>query len=327
VQDSIFPGFDPVQVLYSRQYLSEMFRALATALVAAPILVVSGVSGSAGAADSDCAGLYPEASWTQISDGAVSIEGSEIPTGIADRFRGEAALIEGWVTEEIGPVSMTVCLVGEDSAFDRDRYLVGSQQFHVVTNLDDGLFAMETTGAVGLVAPALAFGMSQQALFQNNGGPFPQPIGDVISQWYRARVLQRLPYYHRSQLGANWFESESLFDWTVGEQTIERSWDPERNGSSIGDFVDFVVANHGNEVLLETDGAAWSEIEGQWRTALRVELTGRTTPTTGWIAGAAFVIGVVVLTIFFAGMGIYRKHKKVRRDETAPPIAGFFADS
>jgi hypothetical protein len=308
-------------------YLSTMFRALSAILIAASMVLVSGFTSNGIAADASCASLYPEAPWTQITTGPVSIEGSEISPGIAQRFTGEAALIEGLITEEIGPVSMTVCLVGEDSVFDRDRYQVGSQQFHVVTNLQDGLFAMDTRGQVGLFAPALAFGMSQQALFQNNGGPFPQPIGDVISQWYRARVLQRLPYYHRSQLGANWFESDSLVDWTAGEQSIERSWDPDRNGSSIGDFVDFAVANHGNEVLLETDGAAWSEIESQWRTALRVELTGRTTPTTGWIAGAALVVAVIVLTIFLAAVGIYRKHKKVRRDETAPPIKGFFADS
>jgi hypothetical protein len=304
-----------------------MFRFSAAVLVAVPVLAVSVLSSPAWAAESRCSDLYPEAEWVQISEGAVTVEGSAVPAGIAERYRDESALIEGWVSDEIGPVSMTVCLVGEDSTFDRNRYLVGSQQFHVVTNLEDGLFAMETKGAVGLVAPALAFGMSQQALFQNNGGPFPQPVADVISQWYRARVLQRLPYYHRSQLGANWFESESLVDWTSGEQAIDRRWDPDRNGSSIGDFVDFAVANHGNAVLLETDGAAWSEIEGEWRTSLRVELTGRSTPTTGWIVGAAFVIGVALITLLLAGIGIYRKHKKETRAKTAPPISGFFADS
>lgn len=305
-----------------------MPRVLVAAMAVGSLFFVVGIAAPAHSADSECATLYPETEWVSISEGAVSIEGSAIPDGIADRFRQEASIIGGWVVDEIGPVSMTVCLVGAESTFDRGRYLVGSQQFHVVTDLDAALFAMDTKGAVGLVAPALAFGMSQQALFENNGGqPFPQPIADVISQWYRARVLERLPYYHRSQLGANWFESESQFDWTVGEQEIQRRWDPEKNGSSIGDFVDFAVTTHGNEVLLETDGATWSEIETEWRTALRVELTGRTTPTTGWIAGAALVVGIAAVTVLVAGIGIYRKHKKRERPQTAAPIAGFFRDS
>lgn len=305
-----------------------MVRALAVMLIVAPILALTGVSGPARAATAGCGDLYPEAEWTVISDGDIAIEGSAIPGGVADRFRSEAALSEGWITQEIGPVSMRVCLVGEDSTFDRERYRVGSQLFHVVTELDPPLFVMDTRGAVGLVAPALAFGMSQQALFQNNGGePFPQPIADVISHWYRARVLESLPYDHRAQLGANWFESESLVDWTGGQQELVRSWDPERNVSSIGDFIDFAVANHGTEVLLETDGAVWSEIEGQWRTALRTELTGRTTPTTGWIAGAAFVIGVIVLSAVIAGVGIRHKRKVTARPDTPAPIEGFFVDS
>lgn len=305
-----------------------MVRPLILAAIVAPLLAVTAATAPGSAAEPGCGALYPEAEWTVISEGSISIEGSAIPDGIAERFRNEAALIGGWVTNEIGPVDMTVCLVGDESSFDRSRYVVGSQQFHVVTDLETALFAMDTKGAVGLVAPALAFGVSQQALYQNNGNqPFPQPIADVISQWYRARVLQRLPYYHRSQLGSNWFESESLVDWTVTEQDLQRSWDPERNGSSIGDFVDFAVSNYGNEILRETDGATWSDVESEWRTALRVELTGRTTPTTGWIAGAAFVVGVVLLTIVMAGVGIYRKRKKTKRADTAPPIAGFFVDS
>lgn len=305
-----------------------MFRAPFVALVGAIVVSVFGYVAPATAVDLSCAERYPEASWAVIADGPVSVHGSGVPGGIAQRFRGETELISGWVVDEIGPVTMTVCLVGDESSFDRSRYRVGSQQFHVVTDLEEAFFAMDTKGSVGLVAPALAFGISQQALFQNNGNaPFPQPIADVISQWYRARVLQRLPYYHRSQLGANWFQSESLVDWTSSEQDIERRWDPERNASSIGDFIDYAVATYGTDVLLETDGETWSRVESEWRTALKAELTGRTTPTTGWIMGAALVIGVVVLTVLFAGIGLYRKHRRKERPETAPPIAGFFADS
>jgi hypothetical protein len=308
-----------------RHGMDRFIHALASLAVIASVVLGGGV---AVAAPESCAARYPEAEWTSVSSGPVAVEQSGIASGIATRFKSEVAIVQGWLTTEVGPVAVSVCLVGEDSTFDRSRYLVGSQQFHAVNDLEQGFFAMDTSDAIGVVAPALAFGLTHHALYQNNGAqPFPQPLADTIAQWYRGRILERLPYYHRTQLGANWFESEAQFDWTADGQQLVHLWDPDRNDSSIGDFIDFAVEQHGTAVLLETDGEVWSSIEGAWRSALRVELTGRTTPTTGWIIGAGFVLSVGSLSIAFAGVGMYRKRRRKPRPPTAAPIEGFFTNT
>lgn len=305
--------------------MHRFIRTLASLAIAISVSLSGGV---AVAGPVSCAARYPEADWIRISSGPIVVEQSGIASGIATRFASEAAIVEGWLTTEVGPVTVSVCLVGEDSTFDRSRYLVGSQQFHAVNDLGQGFFAMDTSDAIGVVAPALAFGLTHHALYQNNRAePFPQPLADTIAQWYRGRILERLPYYHRTQLGANWFESEAQFDWTAGHQELVHLWDPDRNDSSIGDFIDFAVEQHGTTVLLETDGEVWTTVESAWRSALRVELTGRTTPTTGWIVGAAFVLSVGALSIAFAGIGLYRKRRRKPRPPTAAPIEGFFTNT
>jgi hypothetical protein len=96
-------------------------------------------------------------------------------------------------------------------------------------------------------------------------------------------------------LPINLFETESLIDWTVGNHEISRTWNPERNARSIGDFIDFAVRTRGTGILMATDSALWAEIETEWRTAMRVELTGRSTPTTGWKIGIAIIVAILAV--------------------------------
>ena len=90
----------------------------------------------------------------------------------------------------------------------------------------------------------------------------------------------------------NFFDTDAVIDWTVESQEVVTDWIPENNFRAIGDFVDFAVAEHGTEILLETDGAVWKEIEGEWRIGLRSDLTGRDTPTTDWVFGVAIAVAI-----------------------------------
>ena len=125
----------------------------------------------------------------------------------------------------------------------------------------------------------------------------------------------------------NFFDTESVIDWTESEQPPVLDWDPERNFQAVGDFIEFAVATYGTDILLETNGARWSEIEAEWRQALRADLTGRTTPTTEWKVGVAIAAGVLVVAAIAIGLGLWSKHRKKERPDTAPAIPGFFSDS
>jgi hypothetical protein len=126
---------------------------------------------------------------------------------------------------------------------------------------------------------------------------------------------------------SNLFDTEARIDWTAGEQEIFRTWNPERNFRSIGDFVDFAARTRGMDILLVTDGAAWAEIEGNWRTALRVELTGRSTPTTGWKIGIAIIVTILVTGIAVVTISVVQHRRRKKRPPTEAPIPGFFVDN
>ena len=113
----------------------------------------------------------------------------------------------------------------------------------------------------------------------------------------------------------------------AAEQPPVLDWDPEQNFQAIGDFIDFAVSEYGTDVLVETDGARWSEIEAEWRVALRADLTGRTTPTTEWVVGIAIVTVLLVVATTAIGLGLWSKHRRRERPDTAPAIPGFFSDS
>jgi len=298
-------------------------------LVTAAVAVLVGGIGSRAANASQgesCAVRFPETDWTSAKTGPVSIETTGVPSGFADRFAGEAALAQGWINDEIGATAVTICLVDNDSSFDVTSYVSGSQRFHARMDMNDQLLVLNTE-RVGFVGPAMAWSMAHHALWQNGGsGPHPEPIASVIGQWYRARILDRLDLYHRDVMVENFFDTESVIDWTEDEQQPVLDWDPERNFQAIGDFIDFAVSEYGTDVLVEDDGTRWSEIEAEWRVALRADLTGRTTPTTEWIIGVAIAVGVLAIALVAIGLGLWSKHRRKPRPDTAPAIPGFFSD-
>lgn len=284
------------------------------------------MAGPASALGESCADRFPETEWTQLRGGNVSIESTGVTKELGERFDREIGLVAGWIADDVGPYRTTVCLVADESGFDASRFRSSSQRLHAHSDLPDRLFVLNIE-RYGFVAPAGAYGLSQHALWQNNGDqPFPDPVASVVGHWYRARILERLEQYHRDVMFENLFDTDATIEWTARSQDPIQSWDPETNFASIGDFMDFAVETRGTDVLLETDGEVWSEIEGEWRVALRNDLRGRDTDTTGWIGGVAVTVGSIAIALAAIAAGLWAKHRRRDRAETPAPIPGFFSD-
>ncbi len=296
--------------------------------LAVSVIAVGAISASVAQASSlvTCPQRFPQASWEFVSDGDVPVYTTGVPDAMGERFAGEIAISSGWITDDIGPFETAVCLVGDDMAFIGDQYARGSVGFHAHQELEERFVIIETERP-GFVGPAATFAMAHQALWQNNGNEaFPEPIASVIGQYYRARILERLDLYHYEVMMENFFDTDSVINWTESSQEPVQDWIPENNFKAIGDFVDFAVSQRGTGVLLETDGAVWSEIEGEWRSALRADLTGRETPTTDWALGVGIAALILVVALIAIGLGLYSKHRRKQRAVTAPPVPGFFSE-
>jgi len=273
-----------------------------------------------------CEMRFPQVDWKLALDGDVAVYAAGVNDAMSERFGNEAALASGWITDDIGPFEAVVCLVGEDAAFIGDQFAAGSVGFHARSDLQER-YVMVETQRPGFVGPAVAYALAHQALWQNNGNEaFPEPIASVIAQWYRARFLDRLEVYHHEVMMENFFDTDAVIDWTEGSQEAMQSWIPEDNFRPVGDFVEFAVGDRGTGIILETDGSVWTEIEGEWRAALRADLTGRDTPTTDWLLGVGIAILILIAAIIAIGVGIYSKHRKKARALTAPPVPGFFSE-
>lgn len=324
-------------------------KAIGKLIVTALVVFVAGgflVSPADASSRVTCPERFPQVEWTLVSDGDVAVYAAGVPDAIAERFGGDIELSSGWIVADIGSFETVVCLVGEDAAYIGDEFASGSVGFHAHMDLDDRLLVLETERP-SFVGPAAAFGLAHQALWQNNGDEaFPEPLASVIAQWYRARVLERLDQYHHDAKVMNFFDTESainwfrrdisvenVFDadttinWTAAAQLPVHNWIPESNFTAVGDFVNFAVSEYGSDVLLETDGAAWTEIEREWKAALRADLTGRETPTTDWVFGVAIAVGILSVAVIAIGLGLYSKYRKKERIATPPPTPGFFSEN
>ena len=287
-------------------------------------LVATAVPAQAGTLE--CSERFPTVAWEEISSGDVSVSVAGVPGPMATRFAREIALAESWLVQDVGPFETSVCLVGNDLRSIGDEFVSGSRQFHAHQDLEDRFLILDVQRP-GFVAPAAAFALAHQALWQNNGdAAFPEPIASVIAYWYRARILDRMEYYHRDVMVENFFDTEAVIDWGSSFQESVQDWNPETNFRAIADFVDFAVATYGTEVLLETDPTTWSRIEGEWRTSLRADLTGRDTPTTDWLVGVAVAVGIIAIAIAAIALGLISKYRRRTRIESSPPIPGFFSE-
>ncbi len=300
--------------------------ARSSVLLAIAALYLFGQAEPVQASVDSCSDRFPEATWDVIRTGPVTIETTGLTPELAARFREEITLVAGWITADMGQFSTTVCLVSNESSFDFARYESGSMRFHAHSDLPERLFVLNVE-RVGFVAPASGYALAQHALWQHNGDkPFPVPVAKVVGQWYRARVLERLEQYHSDVMFGNFFDTDAIVDWTSSTQKPIQDWDPETNFASIGDFMEFAVSTHGTDVLLETDGERWSQIEGEWRVALRNDLRGSDTDSTGWVGGVVLTVTSILVALIAIVLGLWAKHRKRARTTTPPPIPGFFSN-
>jgi len=275
---------------------------------------------------SECDVQFPDVQWSLVSGGPVSIYQAGVADGLASRFELEIGVVERWINDDIGPFEATVCLVAQELRSIGDQYVSGSQQFQAHQDLVQR-FVLLNTQSPALVGPAAAFALPHQALYQNNGDDaFPEPLASVIGYWFRARLLDRMRYYQRDVMVSNFFDTDAVIDWTESKQEPTMDWIPENNFRSIGAFVDYAVSERGNEVLLVTDPAVWTSIEGEWRIALRQELSGRSEPTTGWLGGVGIAVAILIAGVGAIVIGLVSKYRRKRYAASSAPIPGFFSD-
>jgi hypothetical protein len=154
--------------------------------------------------------------------------------------------------------------------------------------------------AFGL-AYATLWGLAQQQGLEG----YPEPLATVIGQWYMSRAAGKLDLHHSQMRGGAFFrdpggEGVDSTDWTAAQQPPVYVWNPQFQESPIGDLVAFAVETQGPEVLLDTDGARWSEIEQKWQAALREEALQGAGSGNAWVIGLAVIVGFVGLAILLA---------------------------
>ncbi len=295
------------------------------ASVALVVLAVAVLPARANAAEG-CAAAYPEAVWTAraVTTPGLVVEVADVPDGLAARFARELDTAAGWIVDEIGSVSATVCIADPGGSFDAGRFERPGVRFHAVRDLEAGRITLSAE-RVGQVGPAGAFALAHLALWQRSDhAGWPEPLATAIARWYRARMLDRIVLDHAAIRIANFFDTEARIDWATSRQQPVVEWDPETNDGLLGDMIDFAVGTEGPEVLTDPDPARWTAIEARWRTALRNELRGSEDDSTGWKGGLVFTLGAVALAVVVALAGFISKRLGRRRPPTPPPIPGFF---
>jgi hypothetical protein len=308
-------------------------------LAVIPIMVLLGALPAGAQATSRCAEVFPDTEWTAIEGLAVDVGVAGVAEGQIERFSEEIEASAVRIQADMGGLEgVAVCLASRDAEFDTSAYVAPTKRFHALLDGREKVLALSTE-RVGAIKPAAAFGLAQLALWNNSGGEgWPEPLASTIAHWYRAIALDRLDQYHVEVMGADFgvdpvtgesnygldFTTDPRIDWVEYAQPASRTWDPLTNDEPIGDFIEYTVTLEGSSVLLDTDEDSWTRREEAWRVALLQDLTGRTTPTTGWRTGVMMAVAIV---IFASGMAIGGWYSKRRKPpiETPPPVPGLFA--
>ncbi|HSJ71380.1 MAG TPA: hypothetical protein VLA29_07040 [Acidimicrobiia bacterium] len=308
-------------------------------LALVPVLVVMGAVPAVAQATSRCAEVFPDTEWTAIEGLTVDVGVAGVVAGEVERFSNEIEASAARIQDDIGGLDgVAVCLASRDAEFDTSSYVAPTRRFHALLDGRENVLALSTE-RVGAIKPGAAFGLAQLALWNNSGGEgWPEPLASTIAHWYRAIALDRLDQYHVQVMGADFgvdpvtgesnygldFTTHPRIDWVEYAQPASRTWDPSTNDEPIGDFIEYTVTQEGSSVLLDTDEDSWTRREEAWRVALLQDLTGRTTPTTGWRTGVIIAIALVIFASGVAIGGWYSKRRKPRI-ETPPPVPGLFA--
>lgn len=307
-------------------------------MIAATVFGVAAAPAS-GQAATRCSELFPGVPWEAVEGLTVDLGVVGVPEGQVQRFSEEVETSAASISADIGGLDdSAVCIVGKGVELDMSSYVGATMRFHAVIDGPENFLALSSE-QIGDIKPASAFGMAQLALWnRSNGDGWPEPLASTIAHWYRAVALDRLEIYHKQAQGADFrvnaltgeasfgldFSTEPRIDWFESQQPPVRVWDPSKNEFPIGDFIEYIVAQEGTGVLLDTAPDAWVQREGAWRVALVQDLTGRTTPTTAWRIGVGFIVVVVIIAAVVAIAGFVAKRRRTLH-ETPPPVPGFFS--
>jgi hypothetical protein len=173
---------------------------------------------------------------------------------------------------------------------------------------------------IGRVPDAGRVGLTHVALWQVSGGQYPQPFGDDVMGWYRARLDGTVDAIHRlflrQQIGLT--EPWPPTPWTDWKTDDPILWNPERSYGGAGDFTDFVVEQEGVDFLTDPDAAEIARLDEEWRQALFDESGAIPGGSRGWITGVIMVVSIIVAAIALAVADrVYRKRTERRLREEA----------
>ena len=293
--------------------------AVAVGFAAVGVTVIS--AGAMSAQGAGCALISPEANWVKADrdTGSVAVFSADVSAGFLGRSLDDITDAMDLLDAELGGVGqVTVCLFAPQLKPRPEGITAAGQVLHAATLAGPGILAVEALP--GTVRQTAGFGLAYLALWHQSGGSgYPEPLASAIGQWYSARLIDRLALHHVTMRRANLYTTGSIIDWTAGSQQETFVWNPQFHETPIGDIVEFAVKERGVEVLATPDAEVWSSIEADWRTQLRVELTGRATPTTRWVVGLGLVF--LLLLIAAATAQLRRRAKRkllVPRSESSP---------
>jgi hypothetical protein len=289
------------------------------------VLLVSWTFPAGGQVDAaGCSGRYGEVFGTRAEAGPVAVVGSglseELTERFADDFRPIAELLDAEIVSLDG---VEVCIF--DDRIPEDAQALGwpeGQLLRAVAFGEDRLVVL-SSWLIGRVADAGRIGLIHIALWQVSDGEYPQPFGNDVMGWYRARLDGTLDAIHRlflrQQIGLT--EPWPPTRWTDWETDDPILWNPERSYGGAGDFTDFVVEREGLEFLADPDPAEIARLDEAWRQTLFDESGAIPGGSRGWITGVILITAILAAAIALGVADrVYRKRGERRiREEALNP--------
>jgi hypothetical protein len=287
------------------------------------------------AQEADCSSMFPDVPWVLVSETpTLAVHSAGLATAIVERFEADAARVAGWLEDDLGVVRRTdLCLFGPEVALNGTGIVPFGQRVHSAAFGPESVVVISASD-IKQVQSAISYGLAYTALWETAeaGGlaGYPQPLADAVGQWYMARATGDLEAHHVVMLRSNFLQDPSgarpSADWTAGgPQTPLFAWNPEFAESPVGDMVDFAVAEHGPDVLLEPSRDTWAALESEYKAALTEELFGDVGGSFGWPWGLAIVMVILLLALVLSGYERRRKRKeRERRPVADAPVEGLF---
>jgi hypothetical protein len=258
-----------------------------------------------------CDALFPGREWTgTAAAGPVVVYGADMRIEELDRFTAEIDQFVALIQPEIGHLDgVSVCLFGGTVPLDPTAYVPLGQRVHALALTGEQVVVVEALDA-RLVQRAAGFGLAYLALWNLGAGPYPEPLAYAVGQWYVSRVEDKVELHHEVMSRVAFFQGTLGTDWTADVQSPTYAWNPQFQESPIGDLIDYAVEARGIETIVDPASVDWPALEARWAVDIEQELLGRSSPTTGWIFGLAFFLGMITLAVAMAL--IARRNKRIR---------------